>query len=194
MVAFQCGCLLWEVIDIQIEVVHAEWGPDRVFDGVFNFFQPAREKTVDPLKLQLRPVQQPIGFWTIGNRLVDGLRWIRVGVTACSTRVALLSFLLKPKWIKFYFCLPQVPVFNLCLCLKTQCNLVCTFFFCLCRALFAALALLTGLGSELLMKSSSSSTSRLSMALATVSSESWRWGSSSLRLVRRDRSFSRISV
>lgn len=47
-----------------------------------------------------------------------------------------------------------------------------TFFFCLCRALLAALALLTGLGSELLMKSSSSSTSLLSMIPAAVRSES----------------------
>ena len=56
-----------------------------------------------------------------------------------------------------------------------------TFFFCLCRARLAALALLTGLGSELLMKSSNSSTSLLSMALAAVRSESWRCGGSSLR-------------
>lgn len=97
MVAFQRSCLLREVVDIQIEVVHAERGSDRVFDGVFNFFQPAREETVDPLKLQLRPVQQPIGFRSIGDRLIDGLRWIQAGVTACSTHVALLSLLLKEK-------------------------------------------------------------------------------------------------
>lgn len=95
MVAFQRGRLLWEVINIQVEVVHAERGPDRVFDGVFDFFQPTCEETVDPLQFQLRPVQQPVAFGAIRDGLVDGLGRIGVWVAACSTRVALLSFFLK---------------------------------------------------------------------------------------------------
>lgn len=51
VVSLQRGRLLWEVVDVQVEVVHAKRGPDRVFDSVLNLFQPTGEEAVDALEL-----------------------------------------------------------------------------------------------------------------------------------------------
>lgn len=82
MVSFQCRRLLWEVVDVQVEVVHAEGGTDGVFYGVFDLLQTAGQETVNSLQLQLRPLQQSVCF-PVRSQIIYGVGGrCRTGFTA----------------------------------------------------------------------------------------------------------------
>lgn len=94
VVSFERGRLLGEVIDVQVEVVHAEGGTDGVFYGVFDLLQTAGQEAVHPLQLELRPLQKSVRFSVRYGVFYEVGRRCRAGIAVGYIHTTLKSLLL----------------------------------------------------------------------------------------------------